>query len=176
MIAVIAVCVGGLAPPAASAEATDTPQGYRAFVAAPGAAPSLLPHPAGITQNQDIATAINERGDIAGFSVDGDTHRLNPVVWRGRAHRPALLPAPNEHYHSVAGINEQGTVVGTRETSGGYRTVIWTGRDHHEVAISEPGIMGWAINHFTVTYAALDPFPARGTPTPTSQGAERIPS
>jgi uncharacterized membrane protein len=123
-----------------------TPQGHRAFVAAPGAAPTLLPHPAGIVQTQDIAMAINERGDIAGFSVDRDTGRLNPVVWRGRAHRPTLLPAPNNYYHSVVGINEEGTVVGTREAPGGYQTVIWTGRDHHEVAISEPGVLGWAIN------------------------------
>ncbi len=123
-----------------------TPLGYRAFVAAPGGAPTLLPHPAGITQNQDIAVAINERGDIAGFSVDGDTGRLNPVVWRGRAHRPTLLPAPDEHYHSVFGINEQGSVVGNTSTSEGYQAVIWTGRDHHQVAISEPGILGYAIN------------------------------
>lgn len=126
---------------------TPSELGFRAFAAAPGRAAVLLPHPAGIPEHQDLATAINDRGDIAGVVVAGDTRRVSPVVWRGRHHTPTLLPAPNE-YHSVTGINEHGTVLGIAIDTNGFRTVIWTGRNHREIAItaSGEGAVGRAIN------------------------------
>jgi uncharacterized membrane protein len=103
--------------------------------------------PPACPEHQDIATAVNEQGDIAGYAVSADTGRLAPVVWRGRRHIPTLLPAPNV-YQDVTGINEHGTVVGTAVDGSGYRTVIWTGRDRHEVTVTAPGesALGRAIN------------------------------
>ena len=123
------------------------PLGDRAFVVSLGSAPVFLPPAPGTDPHHEIATAINERGDVAGYGRYSGTALLAPVVWRGRSHAPERLPAPNT-YHSVVDINEQGTVLGNVGDAEGYRAVVWTGPDHLEVAVAARGsnAIGEAIN------------------------------
>jgi len=121
-----------------------------AFVPAPGSTPSVLPLPGGLTNSW--AVALNNAGDIAGFSYEtvgsgkNATTLSRPVFWRrtGPATWTAELlpnPAPTQS-GSARAINDAGQIAG----NAGYSIVRWS-----------PNGSSWTIATFTTTGGGSGP-------------------
>ncbi|MDD5323188.1 MAG: hypothetical protein PHD43_21765 [Methylococcales bacterium] len=80
-------------------------------------------------QFESEAHAINNIGDIVGFSVDPLTERRHAVLWTSYGEGPTqdLGTLPGGASSWAVGVNNRGQVVGTSQTKNGlYHAFVWT--------------------------------------------------
>lgn len=71
-----------------------------------------------------LATAINDRGDIAGFTMTPDGTGTEAAIWRGG--RLTRITPPSGETSMASGINERGQVIGTFRAEGsGWHAFLW---------------------------------------------------
>lgn len=103
-----------------------------AFVREPSGHVTVLPDPSPSTA-RTTATAINEHGDVVGYSfeVSGD----RPVLWEAPDYVPVLLPTPTTEAVVANDINDDGTIVGTLTFRYTSTALLWRAGTHELVEL-----------------------------------------
>ena len=112
----------------------------RAFVRRAGSAEvELLPAPPGHEGDSLSAAAINERGTIVGAIQvhEGEPSSVG-VVWRGRDHRPTVLPGTGDTAY-VGDVNDRGVIVGATTEGPDLWGLRWTSPDRPPQRIGRDG-------------------------------------
>jgi uncharacterized membrane protein len=107
--------------------------GSEAFVRPAGGPVTMLPH-VGEGDVRQSATAVNDHGDIVGYSVALGTG-TKAVLWPAPDYQPVVLADPVGAEVFANDINSDGAVVGTSWTSRVSVALVWTAGTHEQVAL-----------------------------------------
>ena len=103
-----------------------------AFVRDPSGQVTLLPDPSSSTAI-DAATAINDQGDVVGYSFEASGTQA--VLWEAPAYEPVLLSASTTDQVVANDINNDGTIVGTATYRYTSTALLWRAGTHEVVTL-----------------------------------------
>lgn len=105
-----------------------------AFVREPSGQVTLLPDISATTVI-DAANAINDHGDVVGFSIE--LERNQAVLWEAPDYTPVVLPTDTTEQIVANDINNEGTIVGTASFRYTSTALLWRAGTHEVVTLKK---------------------------------------
>jgi uncharacterized membrane protein len=84
----------------------------------------------------DVASGLNDAGDVVGYTVSASDGQTKPVLWAAPDHQPVVLAGSG----AAADVADDGTVIGNRsDPRGAYvQALLWRPGTHEEVELPQP--------------------------------------